>query len=164
MPVEYGQPSPPTAPLPKDVLEAQLRDLTTREHEILALLQQGIPSAYQESEVKSELRMLREKAAKVRRLLQPAAPAVVDDEAERRRKHEAYVRQLFAEPTPEEMARRQAEAAKHRRRAIDAMVKESTEQLTWMAEKVEREGDHRSAKLFRVQIMGLREHYERIIT
>jgi hypothetical protein len=160
---EYGMPPAAAEPLPKEVLEQILEDILAREAEIQALQQRGVASEYQLSELKQEAALLAEKKAETQRLLQPPKPAaaVVDNRDWRRAEHEKFLAAL--EVSEEELARRAADRAEHRARAIEFSYREQKEVLLWNIAREEAAGEYRQASLLRNQLMGLREQIERSI-
>jgi hypothetical protein len=161
MTLMYEPPKPKPQP-PKEVLEKHLASTCERIAQINLLLQTGTHRPEQTQELKSELSIHRDTKRELERQLNPPK------EDEELAKAQAESLRLQAEqmrldnlPTPPEVLeeRRQA-AAKRRAKILDFEEKEQTAVLMANIERWEKQGDYRSAKLYRVQLARLRRDLE----
>lgn len=111
----------------RDDLERRLRLIVTRLAEIAKLRPSLAADSYRRQEIGSEANALAAERAHAERQLQA----------------------LSAQPNADSDQRREA--------YIDAVEREQRVTITRFIAKLESEGDHRNAKLWRLQLIGLRE-------
>jgi ribosomal protein L16 Arg81 hydroxylase len=162
-PVPYGMPSEPAPPLSPEALRAQLDTVMQRLEQIQTTLARLDPDTYESQELRSERQELMNMRARLHTQLNPPEqhPQILEQREADRQKYEAYCKQLWAEDSPEVIAARKAEAAAARERNISFAVAEQTEHLTAFVERLTAEGDHRNARIWRMEIARLRETIER---
>jgi hypothetical protein len=117
-------------------------------------------TSYEFQELVSERALHHEKR---RHILDTLNPRPVDPTfAKRKADHEKFLAAI-AEPSAEELARRQAARQEHRWLAIEAAYAEQSENLKAFVAKLTAEGDHRQAAIWNVQLANLRATIEREI-
>jgi hypothetical protein len=148
-------------PLSPEALRAQLGDIDKRLAAIEVHLKHLDKTSYEYQELVSERALHHEKR---RHILDTLNPRPVDPTfAKCKADHEAYVKQLFQEPSAEELAARKRDREEYRQRAIEAAYAEQSENLkAWIA-KLESEQDWRQSKIWQVALANLRATLERQI-
>jgi hypothetical protein len=161
MTIPYGeQPQPkPTSP---EVLRRHLESTVERIAQIDLLLSTGAHLPFQTQELRSERQIhVDTKVELLRQLDPPKADAeLAKAQAESLRLQAEQLRIDHAPTPPEVLEERRQAAAKRRAELLDLEEKEQTAVLMQNIERWEREGDYRSAKLYRVQLARLRRDLE----
>lgn len=120
----------------RTILERRLLDVDERVAQLQVIIPAG-PDGDHKRELEQELReMLRMRLDLQQRLRPAPAPTAVERE-------------------------RLENARKRRQQLVDQAVRERQQQLEWFIEKMMREGDYTAARLYRQQMLLVREQVER---
>ena len=120
----------------RTILERRLLDVDERVAQLQVIIPAG-PDGDQKRELEQELRDLLRMRLDLQQRLRPApAPTAVERE-------------------------RLENARKRHQQLVDQAVRERQQQLEWFIEKMMREGDYTAARLYRQQMLLVREQVER---
>jgi hypothetical protein len=161
MTMMYGeQPKPKSTP--PEVLRKHLESTVERIAQIDVLLQTGAHLPFQTQELKSERQIHVDTKVELLRQLDPPKEdeALAKAQAESLRLQAEQMRRDNQPEPPHVLEERKRNAAKRREQLLDAEEKEQTAVLMSNIERWEKEGDYRSAKLYRVQLARLRRDLE----